>query len=68
MTRASWRVRDPARQRRKPVGCCFKGKTGAALRVKNGSEFAFGRVRFVFGHDCLHCEAVLVVYEILPTS
>ena len=38
--------------------------SGAAVRVKNGCEFVFGRVGFVFGHDCLHCEAVLVVYKI----
>ena len=41
---------------------------GAALRVKTSLEFEFGCVRFVFSHDCLHCEAVLVVYKILPTS
>jgi hypothetical protein len=41
---------------------------GAAVRVKNGLEFIFGRVGFVFGHDCLHCEAVLVVYKILAVS
>jgi hypothetical protein len=42
--------------------------SGAAVRVKNGGEFVFGRVGFVFGHDCLHCEAVLVVYKILAVS
>jgi hypothetical protein len=43
-------------------------KPGAAVRVKNGLEFVFGCVGFVFGHDCLHCEAVLVVYKILAVS
>jgi hypothetical protein len=42
--------------------------SGAAVRVKNGGEFVFGCVGFVFGHDCLHCEAVLVVYKILAVS
>ena len=42
--------------------------SGAAFGVKNGGKFVFGCVGFVFNHDCLHCEAVLVVYKILPIS
>jgi hypothetical protein len=38
------------------------------LREFDGGEFVFGCVGFVFDHDCLHCEAVLVVYKILAVS
>ena len=42
--------------------------SGAALRVKNGFEFVFLGVGFVFFHVRLHCEAELLVYKILHVS
>jgi hypothetical protein len=48
------------------VNRCFADTLG--LRELDGGEFVFGCVGFVFGHDNLHCEAVLVVYKILAVS
>ena len=42
--------------------------SGAALRVKSGFEFVFGRVWFVLFHVQLHCEAELFVHKILYVS